>query len=639
MKLLKLRLECFKGVRDAEYDMSRNVVTVSGKNGTGKTTLADAWFYLFTDKDYDLQSNPEIHPDFMEESEPSVTAVIGVDDGKDEMRQVTVRKYQTDMRTKKQKEQGAPVRISNKYEINGVPKTQKDFVRMLSEAGVDVDRFLLLTHPEIFTGQKVVDARKILFEMASDKTDADVAALIPECADAVPLFDQYKMDEIIAMNKSSLKKSKDMIESIPNQIIGMEKSKVTVDPSLGSRKCEIETLLETLSVKMKDAENASDSRAIDAEIRRLEAQKVEAYNTANADRLNALSEAQKSHNEAFKEYGRHIVNMEDVKRKGNDINGAYHNANVKIMALTKMAEQIKAEKFTGKTVCPTCGQALPKDKVDAAKANWKADKDARLAKCQKELDEARELRDAKAAEGKELAKVLRTIEKTVDKAEKILADAKAEVDKYSSPVNPDTTEIDAAIADAKRRRDAVRERTEEVIGYKREIDELNAEREEIIRKQAAELNNKFIDENIASLKDELKRYAQVKADAEKILWQMQLISFKKNELLSDEINSHFTKVKFRLFQVQKNGEVKDDCTPLVLCSDGEYRDMTYSANTAAIVAAKLDICAGLQKFYGQDLPIWLDGAECLDEDNRKALDVGRQLILLCVSEDKELVVE
>ena len=66
--------------------------------------------------------------------------------------------------------------------------------------------------------------------------------------------------------------------------------------------------------------------------------------------------------------------------------------------------------------------------------------------------------------------------------------------------------------------------------------------------------------------------------------------------------------------------------------------MTYSANTAAIVAAKLDICNGLQKFYGQKLPIWLDGAECLDEKNRDALKLDTQLILLCVTEDERLVV-
>ena len=88
-----------------------------------------------------------------------------------------------------------------------------------------------------------------------------------------------------------------------------------------------------------------------------------------------------------------------------------------------------------------------------------------------------------------------------------------------------------------------------------------------------------------------------------------------------------------------DGEIKDDCTPMVLCSDGEYRDMTYSANTAAIMAAKIDICVGLQKHYGQTLPIWVDGAECFDEENRKKLKTDRQLVLLCVTEDERLTVK
>ena len=140
------------------------------------------------------------------------------------------------------------------------------------------------------------------------------------------------------------------------------------------------------------------------------------------------------------------------------------------------------------------------------------------------------------------------------------------------------------------------------------------------------------------MKASLRQYSQALADAESMLYQLQLISQRKNELLSEQVNSHFTRVKFRLFVTQKNGEIKEDCTPMVLCSDGEYRDMTYSANTAAIVAAKLDICAGLQKFYGQNLPIWLDGAECLDEANRNNLKLDNQLVLLCVSEDEKLTV-
>ena len=143
MKLKKMDLECFKGIRNASYTFNDFINIGAGKNGTGKTTLVTAWDWLWTDKNYDLQSNPDVRPTFMEECEPSVTAVCDVN-GK----LVKFRKYQSDMRTKKQKEMDAPVRISNKYEINDVPKTQKDFFRDVEAMGIDVENFLLLSHTD-----------------------------------------------------------------------------------------------------------------------------------------------------------------------------------------------------------------------------------------------------------------------------------------------------------------------------------------------------------------------------------------------------------------------------------------------------------------------------------------------------------
>lgn len=154
-KLKKLLLDQFMGETHAEYSFGEFLTAIFGANGTGKTTIATAYFWLMSDKDYDLQSNPEVHPDFMEESEPSVTAVFDIG-GKE----VAFRKYQKDMRTKKQKEDNAPLRIANKYEINSVPKTQKDFLADLVKMGIDVDNFLLLTHPDVFCNLKPQDAKK-----------------------------------------------------------------------------------------------------------------------------------------------------------------------------------------------------------------------------------------------------------------------------------------------------------------------------------------------------------------------------------------------------------------------------------------------------------------------------------------------
>lgn len=46
MKLLKLTLQNFKGIRDFTLDLDGRSASVYGRNGLGKTTLKDAYFWL-----------------------------------------------------------------------------------------------------------------------------------------------------------------------------------------------------------------------------------------------------------------------------------------------------------------------------------------------------------------------------------------------------------------------------------------------------------------------------------------------------------------------------------------------------------------------------------------------------------------
>ena len=632
MKLKKLILDSFKGVTHGEYDFS-DITTFCGKNGTGKTTLADAWFWLFTDKDYDLQSNPEVHPDFMEESEPSVTAVLDID-GKE----VTLRKYQSDMRTKKQKEQNAPVRIANKYEVNDVPKTQKDFIRDVEDKGIDIDKFLLLTHTDVFTSQKSADCRKILFGMIEDVTDKTVADTIPECATVAEKLNDYTAEELTAMSKATAKKCKEQKDAIPNQIIGMEKAKVETNPELPSLIKALEDEIAKDTEAMNEAKRKADAASINNQIRELRNQKTTLYNEANTERLKKYREAYAKQNDTEDDFRDAKNALERIKRSGDGINASYKEATALKARLETELKTLKAEKFTARTVCPTCGQKIPKEQIAEAKANWQKSHDERVKDIEDKLRAVKTQIESYKEEGKKLAKDKADAEKNVEDTQKAYYDAKADVDKYSQPITPDYGDIDDKIAgleaEVKKCSDYIQEayKINDSIGQKKRT--LKGYTDAL----AAEKNNDRIDERIEEMKASLRQYSQALADAESMLYQLQLISQKKNELLSEQVNSHFTRVKFRLFAVQKNGEIKDDCTPMVLCSDGEYRDMTYSANTAAIVAAKLDICAGLQKFYGQNLPIWLDGAECLDETNRNNLKMENQLVLLCVSEDDKLTV-
>ena len=158
------------------------------------------------------------------------------------------------------------------------------------------------------------------------------------------------------------------------------------------------------------------------------------------------------------------------------------------------------------------------------------------------------------------------------------------------------------------------------------VDELDSVKEKI----AQSANNVRIDEQISELQGKQRDYEQAKADAEKILYQLSLVSKKKNELLVEEINNHFGIVKFILFDYMKNGEYKEVCIPTI--GGKRFGDST---NTGREIEAKLDICNSFQKFFGMNLPVFLDGAESLSKEYYPKMDC--QMIYLSVSDSKELV--
>jgi hypothetical protein len=164
--------------------------------------------------------------------------------------------------------------------------------------------------------------------------------------------------------------------------------------------------------------------------------------------------------------------------------------------------------------------------------------------------------------------------------------------------------------------------TEDVLikkqGIQSRIDEIN--------RQLAQVDaNNRIDLQIEELKLSIVNYEQAKADAEKILYQLDLVSKKKNELLTNEINQHFKIVKWKLFDYMKNGNYEECCVPMI---DGkEYK---VSTNTGREIQAKLDILCGLQQFYGQNVPAFLDGAESLNRSNLPVME--SQIITLNVVE-------
>lgn len=666
--LKSLHLENFKGTKDKIYEFGKTT-RVSGMNRLGKTTIATAWFWLLADKNYELVSNPNIRPDDVEECVPTVTAVLDVD-GKE----ITIAKMQKRKVGKPDANGISKVTLTNTYEINSVPKTERDFKADLEELGLIVDNFLVCSHPDVFTGQKQADMRKILFKMASAKTDAEIAATSEDTADAAKLLESYKFEEIEAMNNASKKKAVEQLDAIPNQIIGLEKAKVDVDVAEQElAKADLERKIAEINQKIVGAGNAVES------LRQEEMQLQFDMSIITQDMSRELSAKRRELENSLENYNPVVENI----RKNISKTEGQISDNTKAIAdadaeRKKLGEQYNAEKvkvfdetyclFDAKkwvfdestTVCSLCGQKLPEDKIEQLKADFERRKE------EAREDAMRKLRDAKNNFGAqknsnleeikkkgfvqkdlidELTKKNADLQVVIDdlkEQEKVAATRKEELSKQLAeiPEEADYTQNKEYVTLNTRHNEVLAEierlqaadDAEIVVSLKIEKEDLKSQLEEINKIIAQAANNIRIDEQIADMQKKQREYEQAKADAEKILHQLKEVSKRKNALLVEEINQHFGIVSWKLFDYQKNGEYKEVCVPMV---DG--KEFGVTTNTGREIQAKLDICNSFQKFFDMYVPIFLDGAESLNDEYIPAVDT--QLILLTVSDDKQLKVE
>lgn len=644
--LKSLHLEFFKGMQDKTYNFGNHVTRILAMNGKGKTTIATAIFWLLFDKDYELNSNPIVRPIGVEECTPTVTAVFDID-GKE----VSVAKIQKCKKSKPDDNGICKVSLTNTYEVNCVPLGERDFKLKMAEYGFDFDTALVCMHPSVFISQKSQDMRKVLFRMASTKSDKEIAEMSSDTADVAKLLESYSLDEITAMQKASKKKAVEQTEAIPNQIIGLEKAKVEIDTAeLELAKEDLQRRISGVSAKI----NTKSSVLEDLQGKELELQfEVNGlYSKAN----DALMHERRQLDDCIFEKN---VQIENIKRSVEQDNKLIEQKEYDIKSAQKCIEELAEEwkQVNGKifdrsvwvfdessTVCSLCGQLLPNDKIETLKAEFESRvKSAELKFDEEKASQLEEITDAGKRQRKsiddmtvevsELKALVEANKKELEDVEKTKAELQTKLS--ALPIKPDMShnlECQKVLAEHESiKRQIVELPTVDNSSLEQEKLNLESELQTVIEKLAQAQNNINIDIQIDELQNQQRDYEQAKADAEKIIYQLDLVSKKKNELLTDEINKNFNLVKFKMFDYQKNGEYKECCIPLI---DGY--EFGKSTNTGREIVAKLDICAGLQRFYEMNVPVFADNMESANDFNIPKMDC--QLITLSVSNDEELII-
>ena len=645
MRIDSIKITDFNGISEKNIVLNSKNVFVKGQNGAGKSTVGSCLYWVFGDCDYSLKSNPSVFPNDGRECKPTVRLYLDFDG-----RKVEVAKIQTRVIKKSNDGSGDVVSFSNTYEVNSVEYGLRDFKNKMNEYGVDFDKFLQLSHPDVFVaGMNEKKAREqmrnTLFEMAGTISDLEIAKMSEETKEVAKLFENYTKEEIEAMQNATLRKIKENYgkegEILRAKIEGLESAKVDIDTAeLELGKKAVAELIKSNKEKQDDVskqyeeyQKLSDGvLELQFELNDLQRKANEENNKKRAEIENKISEKQfllKHAERTIRDTEHSILNAKGVIQR-------------KEMLLEDARNHYKAaqnrEFDENRLVCSYCGREYPIEKKEQLRADFESHKAEELKnitelgnRTKVELDTEKERLKVLEAELSEHNKSLEMLNSAIADLEKQLSELPQSIDISE---REDVKAIKKQIAEKEKAMQSSNSADETRSQLKAELEELQEQYNEFERQIAKASNNVEIDEQISELRAKQGEYEQSKADCEKILHQLSLVSRKKNELLTEEINKHFKIVKWKLFDYQKNGGYIDCCIPLI-----DDRQFGTSTNKGREILAKLDIISGLQKFFGQSYPVFLDNAESLSEQTTNRIDMDCQFVMMSVSEDKELRIE
>lgn len=637
LTIISMRLENFKGIKDRTITLNGNA-KIDGQNGSGKTTLADAYFWVFDNTNYEGKSNPAIFPLNVEECTPSVEIEMLIDDAP-----VKICKKQT-RKVTESNDGTRKIALTNSYFVNEVPLSERDMQKKLSDMGFDFEKFSTLTNPNAFLAEKKDVQRKVLFSMASSHTDYEIASMMDGVSEATTMLKTYSTTEVRAMMNASLKKIAENYgkngEILNAKIEGLENAKIDDDFA------EIELQKNLLTEKLEECKTAIHAgELIEVELNSLREGnlKLQFELSGLKNKIQAEKQAEESKllanrrevEEKAKQLDRDIRRMEGEVQIYED--SFKSNQSKRKTLETKLSEVKALVMDNGKTVCPVCNRSFEQSKVNEIKREFEADKKIKINDVEMLIQDTDSILAIKRAE---LAEIKRRLEKaTVDRQE-LETLLKQPLNALQGNMDEPTV-YDEQIATL----ESELEKSNQLIETKKatmpnmsvlKAEEVNLNgqiRDCEIQLSRASLNDE-IDNKIEMLREQQIQYEQNKANSEKILYQLDLIQKKKNEMLTDEINKHFKIVKFSFFEYLKNGNYSECCKVFV----GD-RELGAALNNAMQIRAKIDICNGLQNFYNEHYPVWIDNSEALDTNNQALIEADTQVIRLCVTDDKDLTIK
>lgn len=650
IKFKKIRIRNFRGLVSFDANLEGRSVRISGANGLGKSSVADAITWVLFGKDSRRRTAFPIDPvddagRIIHNLDVSVELEMLIDGQPTTLRRRRQEKWVQKRGMTTEQLDGHQTTCY----IDGRPLPSSDFSSHVDTI-VKEELFRALTTPDYFPSLPMDQQYRLLVKIVGTRTLAEIAAKDEEALKVVDELGQRSLDQYRQGLTYDLQRTRKEQELIPVRLsevqgfIEQVKAKGADGKTAQRHAKGIEEKLRQVTQEIDSmagvvrAENAryNDQRAYIQQLRqqraaiedRIEKQNREArtlHQSLVCKAKEELEATEERHTAAQTMLGLHERRLKDLEQQLTDFRSRW--------------EEVERQSFSWnaeEAVCPTCGQPLPQDQAEQKRVEAEMRFNERKMRQQDALDEEgkklaaskQRLQDLSAAARQEMYEAERLTPEARERLSKAEAEPIEQADYHdASDWQRLTAEIDQRVKELEQTTQAQEPpqlaalRTEEQ-AYRKELRLLeqtidrSKQIDEYVRRE------KELQAQRTTLSGEVARM-QTRLEAAERLQLMEA-----NDL-QQRVNDLFPSVRFRLSRELLNGREVGHCE---LSVDG----VPYSGlSTSERINAGLELINALARHYNIVAPIVIDNAEAV---NKVAPTLGQQ-ILLEVSPAKKLNVE
>lgn len=651
-----LSLLNFKGIRNLHVSFGENLTVISGRNAAGKTSIADAIMWVLFDVGYDgnklepktFDKNHEIIKEIPHEAE--LTLLVDGD-------QIVLKRTLTDSWN------GSKCMNTYKYYVDGDVTTAGDFKKIVEDICPD-SVFRRISSATNFCSLPWQKQRELLESLADKYTTQDITQGDERFDFVVEELKKKSIADLIHHIKYKRKEVQKQLDAVPVRLAELNKSLPEAQDwdALSAEKTKLNDKLVELANKMQAIRiGGADKVRYDGILKKIEFAEKRKRNmeqgamnlateqatkhqsdviTANiaVKKAQSLVDDLKATMRGYTESEIHAKDKkEECERKVVDINN-------RLDELSKSRWSWNAEDG----ICPHCGQPLPAEDVERIKKESKDRFNERKSNASKKIQEEfngiqQEYTDAKNLLEKldndrmfttnQLVKANKTLKEAEFK--KLEVDAEkpktyeqilAEKEEYQQVVK----EIADLQAELNKPSASSDENAKMLVELEKEREPIGIRYNEVLELLATKETYDRISELIEKAKQDKESYQNQLDELDEKLDLANEYNKKSCQLLEENVNGHFSYVKWSMFRQDLEGNMQPYCE----C----YHDgVPYSRlNGAAKVNAGIDIANTFSRFYQVSAPMVLDECESV---NDPIYSGDQQQIRLKVTTDDKLKFE